>query len=266
MAVTPVSIGPGLRGWFDSGLTHILLDGTVAEFEAAAVSGNRTAVAGSSPALQRVSGGVLPATPPAGAVGPHAKAEPTSSPVVSLPQQEPKGKSVSGMVSLTFAASKDISGTPADWPEPWAGWFAKLSPAAVLWTYHELGADVTGVGRSPERSGFLKHLIGDLGLPKGSSVFWPSAMPSPSDSVLRADAPLFAAGLRLLMPRIVVVFGDSALEDMGLAGKVTQFGQIMVEGKLLVLLPDIEDFLRGGAQRSSAGSLLRVLFSTISFG
>lgn len=250
MPVTSVSIGPGLRAWADSGLTYVLLEGTVAEFEAAASEQNRNVVAAP------VAKAGLPAVAQAAKVDalPGAVTTPTTQPKVATPA-----------ASLAFASSKNISRSPAEWPEPWAGWFAKTTPASVLWTYHELGADVTGIGHSRERSGFFKGLIGELKLPKGSSVFWPTAMPSP-DTSLQANSPLFAAGLRLLMPRVIVVFGESALADMGLSGSVTQFGQVMVEGKLLVLLPGIEELLCGEAQRSSAVSLLRALFSTINFG
>jgi hypothetical protein len=239
----------------DSGLTHILLDEMVADFYAAAASDQGANLAVAVP-------------PSASAEGGSAVVQKETPKPVGIAQAVPKASARTATVApaVTFASSKEIPKSPADWPEPWAGWFAKTVPASVLWTYHELGADVTDIGRSQERSGFFKSLIGELGLPKGSSVFWPSAMPSASDSSLRADAPLFASGLRFLMPRVVVVFGDAALEDMGLAGKANQFGQVMVEGKLLVLLPGIEELLRGEAQRSSSVSLLRALFSTVNFG
>lgn len=265
MAVTSVSMGPGLRAWLDAGLTHILLDGTVAEFEATAASAR---VGGAVPSPGMPSPVVPSPGIPSSAV-PKSASAPSEAPSKAAPARESapeaRPKVPVAPASLAFASSKDIPKSPADWPEPWAGWFTKTAPASVLWTYHELGADVTGIGRSQERSGFFRSLIGELGLPKGSSVFWPSAMPS-ADASLQANAPLFASGLRLLMPRVVVVFGEAALEDMDLAGKVSQFGQVMVEGKLLVLLPGIEELLRGEAQRSSAVSLLRALFTTINFG
>ena len=263
MAVTSVSIGPGLRAWIDSGLTHVLLDETVAEFEAAAVSErNSNNIAVFSPSVAEPAESSVPSSKPIKPM--RTKPDVTPGPTVGgISTVQPKAVSVAA--ALAFASSKDIPRSPLDWPEPWAGWFAKTAPASVLWTYHELGADVTGIGHSRERSSFFKSLIGELGLPKGSSVFWPSAMPS-ADASLQADASLFASGLRLLMPRVVVVFGDSALEDMDLSGKIKQFGQVMVEGKLLVLLPGIEELLHGEAQRSSAVSLLRALFSTVNFG
>ncbi|MDL2316259.1 hypothetical protein LJC59_04185 [Desulfovibrio sp. OttesenSCG-928-A18] len=51
-----------------------------------------------------------------------------------------------------------------------------MRPAPIVWTYPELGADLTGTG-SRERSDYLKRLIQALGLPKGSSSFWPLCLP-----------------------------------------------------------------------------------------
>jgi len=166
---------------------------------------------------------------------------------------------------LAFASRSGVPVNPGEWPEPWSGWFAKTAPAPVLWTYHELGADLTGIGRSPERSQFFKNLIGELRLPKGSSVFWPGAMPVvevSGEAVLRADAALFAAGVSRLMPQIVIVFGENTLEDIGLAGKIQPLRQAMVEGKLLLCLPDIDSLLQSQGQRASSVPLLRAVLAS----
>ncbi|MDL2210439.1 hypothetical protein LJC26_06520 [Desulfovibrio sp. OttesenSCG-928-O18] len=147
--------------------------------------------------------------------------------------------------------------------------FVKLTAAPILWTYHELGADLSGVGRSPERSTFFRELIGELRLPKGSSVFWPCAMPvsgADGEASLCPDPVVFSVGLARLSPQLVVVLGERAMADMGLAGRCGYFRQVMVEGKLLVLLPEIEELLRGAVQRSSAVSLLRAVISSVNLG
>lgn len=157
---------------------------------------------------------------------------------------------------------------PAVWPGPWADWFAKIAPAPVLWTYHELGADLTGTGRSPERSAFFKNLITELRLPKGGSVFWPSAMPAAEGETeprLAAAADVFSAGLRRLTPQIIVAFGESTLADIGLAGKILPLRQAMVEGKLLLCLPEIDLLLRDQGQRTSALPLLRAVLLSATF-
>ncbi|CAK7000910.1 MAG: hypothetical protein DELT_00023 [Desulfovibrio sp.] len=231
MPVASVSLGPALKAWADAGLTHFLLEGTLAEFET--VVTERPAVPHRNPVPE--------------AITEHA--------VSSVPATS---------AALTFVSADASPLSPDAWPKEWRDWFVKTSPAPVLWTYHELGADVTGIGRSQERSTFFRNLIGELALPKGSSVFWPCAMPaSSSDPTLVSDAGIFAAGLRRLMPQLVVVFGESALDDIGLTGKAGNFGQVMVEGKLVVVLPGIDALLQGAAQRSSAVSLLRALFASV---
>lgn len=272
MAVTYISVGPALRAWMDSGLTHILLESTAAEFEAAAIAGQRhRAVAAPSPlAAQKPAPVAEPASSATGVRGRGIGFSPPPVKREGFSQAKTTGvpaAAAPGGAVPAFVSSGDFPFPPSEWPEPWRGWFAQTSSAPVLWTYHELGADLTGIGRSRERSDFFRNLLAELGLPKGSSVFWPSAMPvSAEDPSPVPHAPLFIAGLRLLMPRVVVVFGDAALEDMGFHGVVGQFGQVMVEGKLLVRLPGIEELLRGDAQRSSAVSLLRALFVGINLG
>lgn len=280
MAVTSVSMGPALRAWMDSGLAYILLEGTTAEFAAAAIPAPPLAVAGVSPSSGEQAAPPVASSPSSGrkayerealVAAPHAGAASVSGSAASASREAhaPAVREANGSVAaaVTFAFAEDLPASPAQWPTPWCDWFMQCVPAPVLWTYHELGADVTGTGHSQERSAFLKRLIADLALPKGSSVFWPSSMPPAAGDLSPVPhAPLFAAGLRLLQPRVVVVFGDAALEDMEMRGRVPPFGQIMVEGKILVRLPDIGELLRGDAQRSSVISLLRALFATCNFG
>ncbi|MCC8194951.1 MAG: hypothetical protein LIP28_09935 [Deltaproteobacteria bacterium] len=164
-----------------------------------------------------------------------------------------------------FARAEGAPPEPADWPSPWADWFARISPAPVLWSYHELGADLLGPVRSSDRSDFFKKLIGELQLPKGSSVFWPSAMPlaAKDGGELAADAVIFSAGIRRLKPQVVVVFGERALEDIGLSGSIRPFRQELIEGKLVLGLPEIAALLRNSGQRASAVSLLRAVLSSV---
>lgn len=79
---------------------------------------------------------------------------------------------------------------------------------------------------------------------------------------LRADAALFAAGVSRLMPRIVIVFGENALEDIGLGGRIQPLRQAMVEGKQLLCLPDIDALLRNQGQRASSVPLLRAVLAS----
>lgn len=237
-----------------SGLTHILCDEPVATLTAkaeqfaapresarAATSHNRSQAAGPD-AQPRMSGANIP--PASG----------TEASAATMP--------------LAFASRAAVPRDLAAWPAPWRDWAVKTAPAPVLWTYHELGADLTGIGRSAERSGFFKNIIGELRLPKGSSVFWPSAMPVADSAAAGeplANAAVFSAGIARLSPQVVIVFGERALTDIGLGGAVRYFGQIMVEGRLLLLVPEIQALLQNQAQRASTVSLLRAVLAAVSF-
>lgn len=296
MAVTPVSLGPSLRAWSLAGVTHILCDGPVDPVylggesaaparamprppaqppaqpmgQPVAQSGRPSAqVPGHAPANARAGQGTPPAPsakPLPGAALPGAKTahgeRPSAGSEAVRTQQTPAG------TALAFAPATGAFADPAAWPEPWKNWFARIAPAPVLWTYHELGADLTGIGRSAERSAFFKNLIGELGLPKGSSVFWPSAMPvaeGAEEAALRPHPAVFSAGLAALSPQVVIVFGEAALEDMGLAGRIRPFRQEMVEGKLLLCLPEIGALLQNQGQRASSVSLLRAVLLSVNY-
>ncbi len=249
-----------MRAWAQAGLTHLLCDGPVdpaneptgvpANEAAAAVplpkAGVPPTVAGNPARVQGVAAPAAPAGGPRGAVAATAVA---ANPEGALDEPRPR----------EVAPPPD----PVAWPETWRAWYEKISPAPVLWTYHELGADVTGIGRSTARSAFFKQLLTDLRLPKGSSVFWPCAMPSGADGSPLADSPVFASGVQCLSPQMIVVLGETALEDIGLAGRLKPFRQDMVDGKLVLLVPEIETLLHDRKQRASAESLLRAVLASI---
>lgn len=256
MAVTSVGLGPSFLAWSQVGLTHLLLDVPVDSLSSGFFQGQAQAVANTE---QNAAVSGKPAV--------LSDQSPTPSDPLSGQSEPQPDSSASIMASApSFCTVSDAMKNSALWPEPWAGWFQKVTPAPILWTYHELGADLTGAGRSPERSAFFRDVIGELRLPKGSSVFWPSAMPLPYGNDLQANPEVFAAGLSFLSPQIVAVFGQTAMDDIGLNACGNYFSQCMVEGKLVVVLPEIHDLLLGVAQRNSTVSLLRAVFMSVRFG
>lgn len=132
----------------------------------------------------------------------------------------------------------------ADWPELWQAAFAKAAPAPLMWVYPELWLDLSGQG-SPERSACLRAIIGALRLPRGSSVFWPLRV----DTASEADAaPYFHAGIELLSPKALVLLGRDVPGQAGLDfPSQTAFMQRIVQGRLLVLLPDFASLLADAA-------------------
>ena len=262
MAVTPVTLGPSLRVWLQAGMTYLLCDESVAQIR-------------QTQALNALPPPVVASMPPKSSAVSYAgkKAMQPADGVLTAPLRGSNDGSLAGAsvgksgAPLTFAARQDVSQDYVTWPEPWKSWAAKTAPAPVLWSYHELGADVTGLGRSAERAAFFREILAELRLPRGSSVFWPCAMPGangPTGEGCHTLCPapsVFAAGVDRLNPRILVVFGEQALDDMCLGNACGVFQQVMVDGRLLTLLPSINELITGASQRSSVVSFLRGVFA-----
>ncbi|GHV50459.1 hypothetical protein FACS1894168_1590 [Deltaproteobacteria bacterium] len=259
MAVAPVNLGPVLRSFALAGLETLLFPDKVVSFASL-----RSALAGGGEATRF---GDASFSPRPSSSSSSALASLSASPARSGATPLAPG------ASLTFAPRGGVAANPAQWPKAWADCFARTKPARILWTYHQLGADLAGIDSSLERSAFLKKLLALLPLSKGSSVFWPCAVvaqpegrniPEPGhDAALVPYPAIFSSGLFRLSPQIVIVFGKTALTDMALPDDGIFFSQVMVEGKIVVLLPDISDFLSGEVQLESAVSLLRSLFSSL---
>ena len=143
------------------------------------------------------------------------------------------------------------------WPAEWQAQFTKTAKGRFLWTYPELGLDLTGSG-SPERSAFLRTLISQLALPKGSSTFWPYALPA--DKKLVSNISVFNEGLHLLSPAVILYFGRATLrETFSPAGLSIPYTQEIVKGQLYVLLPDFASLTTSGSGLSKTVSFLRQL-------
>ncbi|MFU2209602.1 hypothetical protein [Solidesulfovibrio sp. C21] len=108
-------------------------------------------------------------------------------------------------------APVQVGEDPAAWPTPWPAIFAKAPrhPRIVL-TYEALSLDMTGHA-DPRRGRLWRRLIQDIGLSGANAVaFWPSCLPGSSDQA--RDTAIFLAGVRLLKPAILAVFGAPAPE------------------------------------------------------
>lgn len=253
MAIAPVTLPPSLRAWAAAGMTHLLFARPVQISALRFPADQRLAP---PPAQENV----RPAATRAKPVANHARPRPEPS--------APASASVPITSSASFAPRNDVPKDLTVWASPWGDILAKSAPAPILWTYHELGADLTGLGRSAERGDFFRKIIAELNLRKGSSVFWPSAI-SVADASgnisFHSEPGYFASGIDRLSPQLIVVFGKRALRDIGLDTQGPYFRQWMVEGKLLVSLPEISDHLQGSAQRASTLSLLRAVINTVRF-
>lgn len=106
-------------------------------------------------------------------------------------------------------APPQVGADPAAWPEPWPSIFAKAPSAPrIVLTYEALSLDMTGHA-DPRRGRLWRRLIQDIGLSGANAVaFWPYCLPESADRA--RDTAIFLAGLRLLQPAILAVFGAPA--------------------------------------------------------
>ena len=162
----------------------------------------------------------------------------------------------------------------AAWPEPWRERLKKTLPAPLVWTYPELGEDLSGAG-DKDRSACLKQLIGSLALPKGSSAFWPLRLPSAPGSLPDAQAAqgsrntpdasrYFQEGLLLLHPQAVILFGERSVELSGLNLRLGgTFVQAVLAGVLYIVLPDFATLLANATMGNKTSVYLRSSLSQL---
>jgi hypothetical protein len=115
----------------------------------------------------------------------------------------------------------------------------------------------------------LRTLIAELSLRKGTSTFWPTAVPVFPRGTPCADSPGFLAdrtvfwsGVRALRAKVVLVFGRTGMADLGLdAAQLPLFSQSIASGRLVVHLPDMQHLLAAEPHRAPVVSFLRSVLS-----
>ena len=227
-----------VRPWLKAGLSALLLDSEqrVDELrgkergieppvrENTAV---RAPAAGNSSRSQAVKPSSRPA--PEGAVRTSAAASRT--PLPARPERS----------QTAVSADAGVLATPGALPvEAWpASWLAlknrrPLPPRPlVLWTYAGLGDDLTGTPDDVRRQVIVRMLM-ELRHPGGTHVFWPCALPGERPE----DGPaLFWSGVRLLNPRVLLLFGSDARDTLSFPKTLLPFCQDRVYGRLVIQLP-----------------------------
>lgn len=160
---------------------------------------------------------------------------------------------------------------PEQWPGPWRALLGKTpQPAPVLWTYWALGLDLSGCADAARRD-TLRRILGALQQPKGSNAFWPVAMPAPnadgapvaadgstlSTTDPMSDPGLFLAGVERIAPRLVVVMGSKALRAFAPDLRARPYQQIPWRGRLLIVLPDMDNLIAAPATVEAVIAYLR---------
>ena len=148
-------------------------------------------------------------------------------------------------------------------PAAFASRFASLAPAPVLWTYAHLGADLAGQG-SPERSAFLRSVIQNLHLPKGTSVFWPFAFPENTEGsgTTEQGYAAFRQGVAVVNPKLLIFIGNDSLVPMqGQIDLHLPFTQQLFQGRIHLLLPDFAALLEAPSLFDQTNSFLRAMLT-----
>ena len=121
------------------------------------------------------------------------------------------------------------------WPERWQV-FKNRRPLPphplVLWTYAGLDEDLTGRPDDVRRKVIVRMLM-ELRHPGGTHVFWPCGLAGEPE----AGAPLFWSGVKLLNPRVLLLFGSDARDALSMPKTLLPFCQERVFGRLVIQLP-----------------------------
>ncbi len=155
---------------------------------------------------------------------------------------------------------------PHVWPAPWRQQLEKTRPGLILWTYWNLGLDLSdpqAEGRL-ERRGFLQKLLQDLAHPAGTHTFWPAGLPAaPEDRMpdqeegLVPHADAFWSGASRLGARGVVVMGSAAVKALGLPPGLRPLQQTRYKGHMVWVLWDVDYMQREDQRYASMLAFLR---------
>lgn len=321
MAVNPLSVTEQLRPWYAAGLRFLLASSSDCREECLAEKEHTTCSffdvasepfqdGGNAPAFALSEPPLVPEyAPPAEPMSFFSDREPIAqarqdsldnAPVRRAPTAAPRRASHDDS-----RRSRRKKVPPADWPQAWQQLFERTEPAPLVWTYAELGLDLSGKG-CRERADCLRHIIGSLQLPKGSSAFWPVCLAAPDspsllgiseaespgfrpslaedvvqldDDTRRTSEPpsaglwpasqeciFFQSGLGFLRPKVVVFLGSRSLELSGLTLNLNiPFTQQIHKGTLYVLLPGFELLLKKNDLAEQSSIFLHSALTGIQF-
>lgn len=122
------------------------------------------------------------------------------------------------------------------WPSSWLALKNRRplpSRPLVLWTYAGLGEDLTGTPDETRKQVIVRMLM-ELRHPGGTHVFWPCGLAGerPEDGPV-----LFWSGVKLLNPRVLLLFGSDARDVLAMPKRLLPFCQERVYGRLVIQLP-----------------------------
>lgn len=138
---------------------------------------------------------------------------------------------------------------PDAWPAYWQTLLKKTPPRpSLVWSYPSLSRDLGGDADAAHRD-FLRRLLGDMALPKGSHAFWPlNRYPyGDGESEQTVDARMFLSGIAALKPESVILMCGQVPPELGLAD-LRPLSPSIVHGHRYVVTPHVDDLI-GEPQR-----------------
>lgn len=123
-----------------------------------------------------------------------------------------------------------------NWPSAWLALKDRRplpQRPLVLWSYAGLGEDLAGTPDETRRR-VIVRLLTELRHPAGTHVFWPYGLPGEESS---EKASLFWSGVKLLDPRVILLFGSDTRDALAMPKTLLPFGQTRVHGRLIIQLP-----------------------------
>lgn len=246
MAPVPLNIAPAFRPWRQAGITCLLLDDEVRE--------RLLAHAEPEPAPARQ---IPPQPDPMQSERRQPPVRPAASPPprpeYRQPPPPPRPAEPRAQESVQEPAprpARTLHALPPDqWPVYWRTLLKKTPPRpSLVWTYPSLSRDLGGDADAAHRD-FLRRLLGDMALPKGSHAFWPlNRYPyGEGESEQSVDARLFLGGVSMLNPESVILMCGQAPPELGLDGLSPLLPSI-VGGRRFVVTPHVDDLI-GQPQR-----------------
>lgn len=280
MAVNSVSLAESLRPWKQAGLQYLFFDAEPGAYATGLCAEMRSGVDAFSDHQSLSHAAPIHRSPASSSQAESAtvsqvpKASAAALPNTSTLRSDAAPEAPSASSSgISGSMPRGLSPQPASSSETtspltvptdeWRLLLDKLSSAPVLWTYPDLGLDMTGHANA-ERSALLRQLIAALGLPRGSSTFWPYRLSSASSAESAVQAACFALGFAKANPKAIILFGAQTPVDTGIAaGPGRPFTHFLYKGALTLLLPDINALLADAQLVQRAIAFLRAALSDL---
>lgn len=270
MAFFPVTVLPGLRPWRSAGLRVLLFDAETAAALREAAGPSKS----------------LPERPPVRAEARPPFAENDSRSVARRPQGDP-GRQGAPTEDQRFRRNQAEPARPprpcpertdpparADvpaggvqnpgmelslWLPFWRDLLRRTPPRpTLLWTYPGLGRDLDGHADAAHRT-FLRRLLQDMAMPKGSHAFWPlDRHTADADGPIAADAGHFLGGVAVLKPDAVLLLTGTPPTGLGLDG-LRPLQPALVGGRRFVLMPHVDQLIREPGQYVRLITFLKAL-------